>query len=97
MFETALFLGLAIDEPLKKTLDKLNPHMKQLFIQNGSEYLHCTDRDGCDFLGKRLDKVQEISRFELLEANIKSLIKKLAPDYPLDERELTLFPVTTSS
>lgn len=95
MFDTSLFIGIPVDATLAQAIEGLNPHKRELFIANGSDYLHEAVFEGQRYLGKCLDKVQEMSQFELIEANIVSLITKLFPDYPAKEKALLLFAQTS--
>lgn len=90
MFDTALFLGILVDEELEQALSRSNPHLRALFIQEGSDYLHEITHQGSKYLGKQLGKLQDVSALPLVEQNIYSLFARLLPDYPWADRELVL-------
>lgn len=97
MFDTTLFLGMSLDGELEAALNRLNPHLRALLVQEGSEYLHEATYQGQQYLGKHLGKLQELEQLSLVELNVRSLIKKVAPNYPSDSQEIFVFALPIQS
>jgi hypothetical protein len=97
MNDQELFLGLPIDTQLQKALNQGNSHAQTIFIDNESDYLHHTELEGITYLGKHLGASAQISFFEQLEANIISIISRLAPDYSFQDKELQLIAINQRS
>jgi len=82
MIDLQLFLGLPIDQNLARQLDQVNSYTKAMFIQEGENYLQEVIFNDRTYLGKKLGKITDSQSLETLEANVYSLLKKLAPGYP---------------
>lgn len=95
MLEANLFLGVEIDEELRKQLLYANPHAIDLFINNDPVYLQEVEHEGSRFIGKVCGRHQLIESLDLVTDNATSLIKKLVPEYK--EREFVLFATGTAS
>ncbi len=89
----SLFFGVEVTEELDQALQSVNPHLLMLLIHNDSEYLHEYHEKGTRYLGKNLGTFVEGKALDLIEANIKSLLKKLVPSYPLDKISFQLLTV----
>ena len=88
-----LFLGFHLTSDYNVELNKINPDLKKLFVQNNLDYLQELMIADNQYLGKYLEKPANLSELELLEANIYSLLGKLVPDYPYSKQPLHLLPV----
>lgn len=93
MIAVKLFLGYPVDEQFAEALNEQNPALVSLLIQEGDSYLQWTNREDIPFLGKFIDENPKMSSLDLFEANIYSLLQKLAPALPIKEKPLWLFPI----
>lgn len=84
MVSKSLFFGILYDSFCKEALSRLDSRLKDLFIQSDrqGEYLQLIAEDGQEFLGKHLDAITDFCDLEMLEAHIRSVIRKLVPNYP---------------
>lgn len=89
-----LFLGFPLESSFIQELNAVNPNIKSLYIQEGSEYLQQITHEGQAYLGKVIDKMVNTESLELYEANILSLIQKIVPNYPYSGLTLVLFSIT---
>ena len=74
-------------------LNKINPELKKLFVQNGRDYLQELNLEDQAYLGKYLEKPADLPELQLLETHIYSLLSKLVPGYPYANQALKLLPV----
>jgi hypothetical protein len=95
MFESHLFLGVEIDEQLRKQLLYANPHAIELFINGDATYLQEIDHEGRKFLGKVCGRHQLIEALSLVANNATSLIRKLVPDF--SERPFILLAIAKAT
>lgn len=93
MYNAQLFLGFPANKDFNLALQKVNPAVLAMFIQDNESYLSEITWEGSRYIGKYLDHVADLQTLELLEANIYSLLKKLVPDFPCRQIPLCLFPV----
>lgn len=93
MSDVRLFLGFPIENSFSEELEKINPAIKILFIQDSGNYLQEVLYHRKRYLGKFTEPFPDSPAFELLEANIYSLLHKLVPNYPYKSTPLILFPV----
>lgn len=91
MFEAQLFLGVEIDTDLAELLDKANPRLLDLLIQNEPIYLQKTAYNDREYLGKYVGDIVNLPQLELIELNIMSLLKKISPNYSPKEMSIILF------
>ena len=96
MFTVKLFLGVPVDHSLASFLEKMNPHLREVFINEGEYYLNDVIYRGERYLGKFADQMPDIQSLELLEKNIYSLLLKVAPGYSYRATDLVLFPLKNS-
>lgn len=90
-----LFLGFLVDKAYQVELDQADQILKQLFIKEGSEYLQEVQHKGKIYLGKYIGERSDLQTLHDVEKNIYSLISKLTPDFPYQEKPLRLFPAQT--
>lgn len=94
MFEVALFLGFPVDIPLANALAELDPSISALFIQEkDSDYLKKVIYQQSPYIGKSAGDIVEIDQLSLIEANIRSILKKLLPHYSQEHLFPLLFPI----
>jgi hypothetical protein len=96
MVESQIFLGIKELPPLQEMLRKNPPQLLALFIQDQSEaniYLQRAGYHQHSYLGKFLGSHADLSCLDLIQANITSLLRRLAPEYPFQDVDLELFPI----
>lgn len=93
MFERKLFLGFLIDVEYEKMLDQLNPELKSIFIRGGGEYLQEIVYKDTLYLGRFVPSPATHSELELLNLHVFSLLKRLIPQFPYENRALWLLPI----
>lgn len=86
-----LFLGLPIDESFAILLKKNKPEYISLFINSNNIYLEEINFQEVRYLGKYVKNEESLTQLKLLEANIYSLLKKLAANYDYSKSNLVLF------
>jgi len=89
----ALFLGCPIDDHLENELQAVDPKILNLFLQS-DEYLTKIVYNDMNFLGKYTNTTSNSSELTLLQDNIYSILKKVLPKYPFENKPLVLFPFT---
>lgn len=98
MFELQLFLGFPVDSVYQQKLKLLSFPEKDLFIQKGdSLYLQEIESEGVVYLGKSLGVCVEIESLNPLQIHVYSLLKRLIPDYPYEEKPLLLLAIPKGS
>lgn len=85
MFDLKLFLGFPIDPLFEEYLHPSSTPMVKL-LMSGGDYLSPLDHGSKRYLGKFPSSCPTIEELELLEGNVISLIKKIAPRYPFEGR-----------
>lgn len=93
LINSALFLGLLVDEVFSAALKKLAPEYLALFLNSEDTYLEEIHFNGKRYIGKYVDNEESLAQLELLEAHIFSLLKKLVSDYDYSHLNLVLFAV----
>lgn len=93
ILDMELFLGLSVSPELAQALDQVNPHLRQLFIQDDPSYLQSVETAEGSWLGKRLGSFFDYSQIELMEANIFSLLKRLNEELPVNKEQLQLITI----
>lgn len=93
MYSAQLFLGFPVDKTFAMALQKANPAILAIFIQDNENYLREITWQDTRYFGKYVGKAADLNTLDMLEANIYSLLKKLVPEYPCLQVPLTLFPV----
>jgi len=93
MFEVRLFLGFAVDPLFSAQLKDVNPLLIAQYVSENDEQLQEVTYLDIKFLGKSLENLTSLSKLELAEANIYSLLKKLVPKFPYEETSLYLFAI----
>lgn len=91
MSSIRLFLGTPLEGQLQIALQQVDPHLLSTFLKE--DYLQKATLDKQVFLGKALDTVAALPQLELSEAHLRSLLKRLLPDYPVESLSLHLLPI----
>ncbi len=76
-----LFFGHRLTPDLEAAFDK---RLLSLY----RPYLTETEENGTRFLGKQLSPLTSLEELENTQAHILSLLKKLAPSYPLEQCQI---------
>lgn len=102
MLESQIFLGIREIPPLVEMLQKNPPQLLALFIleetvglKSEAIYLQRVHYQQQPYLGKYLGSRADLSSLDLIQANIYSLLRRLAPTYPFQGIDLELFPIIT--
>ena len=91
MSQIRLFLGAPLKGQLQIALEGVDPHLLSTFLKE--DYLQKSSLSGQIFIGKTLETVAALPQVELSEAHLRSLFKRLLPDYPVESLSLQLFPI----
>lgn len=95
MLDYQLFLGFPLHSTYQISLEKSSPALRNLFIQNNSDYLCQIEYKGIVYLGKPAGSIVDVQRLESLEENIYSLLRRLVPEYAYEQTPLLLFPISS--
>lgn len=86
-----LFLGIPIDSHLAVTLANLDEKMSRLFItKEKSDYLQIAEIRNVRYLGKMLPSIIDIADYDIIAANLLSLLKLIMPQHSLTKAHLML-------
>ncbi len=88
-----LFLGAPIEGAFASVFNCANPDLLLTFVKNDSDYLSTIVYGPKTYLGKSLGVIYELAQLELSEAHLRSLVKKLFPDFPSESLTLYLIPI----
>ena len=91
MLISSLFLGYPIDSHLESALIQQNSFLIDQFIGVDPSYLRKIEYQGISYLGKAMGSITDLTSLLLVEENIYSLIKTLAPHISVKENPLFLF------
>ncbi len=90
MFESSLFLGFRLTENYKIELDKVSPHIKNLFLQNEGDYLQMIEYETNVIVGKFLPAAINWATLELAYDHVTSLLNCLTPTSICSKKDLIL-------
>lgn len=96
VLNVSLFLGFLVTPSYEEALKKIDSQLLKLFINSEKGYLNEVLFEGNKYLGKFPGEVNSLPELLLLEKNIYSILKKIAPDYPYEDSPLLLFAVSSS-
>ena len=91
MIEQYLIIGVKINPKLQEALDHCPPNCQIYFKDNNPDYLQIYTIEGEQVLGKKLKPGMNRETFEDYLKNIKSIIKKICPQYSLSESEIKVY------
>ena len=90
MTELQLFLGMPVDDNMIVRLKASKDYKR--YLSPDSDYLtEVNGEHGC-FIGKKIAQSIDQESLQNIQANIYSLLSKLAPDFPFKTIPLVLFP-----
>ncbi|NGX61982.1 MAG: hypothetical protein K940chlam9_01475 [Chlamydiae bacterium] len=96
MFRFSLYLAIPEDSLFARSIEKSNPHLVGMFTQGG-DYLHKKVVDSLPYLGKPLPPSPSLEQLERTQINLISLLKKIAPTYPVTEHPPILLTLPDDS
>lgn len=88
--EPNLFFGLLVDDHLSSYLLEVSQELYKMYVNKGNPYLQEISIENNLYLGKQADKDISLDGLLLLKANIISIIKKIIPEYPIQDNSLVL-------
>lgn len=95
MSHIQLFLGAPLKGQLQIALEGVDPHLLSTFLKE--DYLQKTTLYGQVFMGKTLETIASLPQVELSEAHLRSLFKRLLPDYPVESLSFHLLPMSVDA
>jgi len=93
MIEPTLFFGLPFESEPGIQIDALEETLKKLYINDEEGHLIELTIDKERYLGKKVGNIIDLPHLALLESNIYTLLKKLLPDYPIEDYPLYLVTI----
>lgn len=88
-----LFLGFPMDDVFLESFEQIDEKVQNFFVREDDQYLQkVTNASGTIYLGKFIGDKTDLEELHDIEANIYSLLKRIAPDYPFHQTPLRLFP-----
>jgi hypothetical protein len=97
VYSVKLFLGFLVNNELADNLNRINPNLLALFIQNEDNYLKEIIIQNKRYIGKSIEKAIDLPSLELLQLNIYSILKKMLPDYSFEKRLIFNLSLTKSA
>ena len=94
MIEQYLIIGVKINSKLQEALDHCLPSYQIYFQDRNSDYLQIYTLEGEQILGKRVKSGINLENFEDYTKNIRSIIKKICPQFSLSEAEIKVYAHT---
>ena len=91
MIEQYLIIGVKINARLQESLDQCLPTHHIYFQEKNPEYLQIFSLDGERILGKMLKPGANMDLLQDYVKNIKSIVKKICPQFSLPESEIKVF------
>lgn len=90
---TTLFLGYPLTDSLQKEFTQVDARMLEMFLSGVAPYLQRIEYRGEVFIGKEVGQAADFNKIKLLEANIYSMLAKIAPSHSFKETPLSLLPL----
>jgi hypothetical protein len=94
MIEQYLIVGIKINTKLQESLDHCIPAYQIYFQEKNPEYLQIFNLDGEQVLGKMLRPGVNMELLADYVKNIKSIIKKVCPQFNVTETEIKVYAHT---
>lgn len=88
--EQNLIVGVKINQKLQEQLDKCLP-AHQIYFDKNFEYLQIHTINGEKVIGKILEQGANLDTISDYARNVKSILKKVCPGYPIPDSEIRVF------
>ncbi len=92
--ENHLIIGAKITEKLQGHLDRCIPAYQFYFKDNDPNYLQIVRVEGERVIGKMVDPGIPVSELEDYAQNVKSILKKICPDFAWSEKDVKVYAQT---
>ena len=92
--ENHLIIGAKITDKIQEQLDQVLPAHQFYFKENNPDYLQVVRVEGERVIGKKLSPGVQVNQLNDYALNIKSILKKICPDYPWSDSEIKVFAQT---
>lgn len=92
--ENQLIIGARITPKLQEHLDKCLPAYHYYFKDNNPEYLIVTRVEGEQVIGKKVSPGLPVNQLLDYAENVKSILKKICPEYALGDSDIKVFAQT---
>lgn len=79
--------------PVEGEVLKIDASVYKIFISKKSEYLQEIEHEGVCYIGKFLGGILTDESLILVQENLKSILKKVLPDFSINSDSLILFPI----
>jgi hypothetical protein len=94
MIEQYLIVGVKINAKLQEALDHCIPAYQIYFHEKNSDYLQIYNLDGEQVLGKMCKPGVNMEFLADYSKNIRSIIKKVCPQFSLPDSEIKIYAHT---
>lgn len=91
MIEQYLIIGVKINARLQEALDHCPAQHRVYFQEKNPDYLQIYNLDGEQVLGKTLKPGANLELLADYVKNIKSIVKKICPQFSLPESEIKVY------
>ena len=92
--ENHLIIGARVTDKIQEHLDKCLPAYQSYFKDNNPEYLIITRVEGERVIGKKVSPGIPVSQLHDYAENVKSILKKVCPDYNWSDSDIKIFAQT---
>ena len=92
--ENHLIIGAKITDKVQEQLDQCLPAYQYYFKENNPEYLQVIRVEGERVIGKKLAPGVPVSQINDYALNVRSILKKICPDYPWSDSDIKVFAQT---
>jgi hypothetical protein len=92
--ENHLIIGAKITDKIQENLDSCLPAYQVYFKDNNPEYLQIIRIEGERVIGKKTGPGASVAQIADLAGNVRSILKKICPDYSWKEADIKIFVQT---
>lgn len=95
--KVTLFVGIKVTNALERHLDESESGHGNLFEGTSQQSLQRVTMDGEELLGRSIERGATVESLDDIVRNLKSIMLKHVPKYPLKNSEIRIYAGTTSS
>ena len=92
--ENHLIIGARISDKIQENLDHCLPAYQFYFKDNDPDYLSIVRIEGERVIGKKVGPGTSVAQVSDLASNVRSILKKICPDYSWKEADIKIFVQT---